>query len=377
MHICMIVGEFPPICGGIGVFVYNLSKKLSNNGHKVTILTRGKWNQNFIHEKIDNISIYRIRFIPIYPFHIELHGYFINKVYRYLEPYFDIIHFHSPLVPNINTKLPTVLTEHGTVKGGIDNSDSIDIQSIISKIFSKKFISSDINIIKKSSIITVVSRSCGEELKDVYHIDKGFTIVNNGVDSSFFIPKDKREINEKYILYTGRLDSRKGLIDLIESAKYVSSEHSDIKFILTGKGPFRNILKRKINDIGLSKNFYFAGYVDRKTLLKYYQNATIYVLPSYYEGLPTTLLEAMSCGIPSIATNVKGSNEVIENGENGILIPPRNPKKLAEAIMGLLNDEDSRKRIGENARRHIVNYYDWDIITKRIEEIYKQLVRNY
>jgi glycosyltransferase involved in cell wall biosynthesis len=269
-----------------------------------------------------------------------------------------------------------VLTEHGTVKSDIHNSELLDIHSMVIKLFTREFISLDVKAIKNSDIITVVSNSCAKELREIYKIDRRIIIVNNGVDTNFFAPKERNDMKEPYILYTGRLDSRKGLVDLIESAKYVCQEHYDIKFILTGKGPIKKYLERRINELGLKKNFYFAGFVARSKLLEYYQNATVYVLPSYYEGLPTTLLEAMSCGIPSIATDVEGSSELITDGETGLLVPPRDPKKLAEVILKVLDDEELRERISINARRHIVDNYDWEIITDKIEEAYKMAFHN-
>jgi glycosyltransferase involved in cell wall biosynthesis len=374
MHIGMVVAEFPPDCGGIGYYVYNLSKKLVERGHSVTVITRGTWNKACIHKKIDGISIYKIRFIPIYPFHVRLHGVFLNTPFKLLEPNFDIIHLHSPLIPNIHTTLPTVLTEHGTVKSGIDNSKSTDLYSIISMLFSRELISMDTKTIKNSDKITAVSNSCAKELQEIYKIDRKISVIGNGVDTNFFVPEKRKDMKGAYIIYTGRLDSRKGLVDLIASSEYVCQEHTNIKFILTGKGPMKKYLERRINDLGLKKNFYFAGFVDRSTLLKYYQNAIIYVLPSYYEGLPTTLLEAMSCGIPSIATDVKGSSELIEDGENGLLVPPGDPKRLAEAILRLLDDEELRKKLGDNAREYVVGNYDWEIITNKVEEIYKSMI---
>jgi glycosyltransferase involved in cell wall biosynthesis len=267
-----------------------------------------------------------------------------------------------------------VLTEHGTVTGGLDNSESIDMHTKVIKFFSREVISLDVKAIKNSNIITVVSHSCAKELRDIYKIGRRIRIVNNGVDTNFFVPKERNDMKEPYILYTGRLDSRKGLVDLIESAKYVCQEHSDIKFILTGKGPNKKYLEQRINELSLNKNIYFAEFVDRSKLLEYYQNATVYVLPSYYEGLPTTLLEAMSCGIPSIATDVEGSSELITDGKTGLLAPPRNPKRLADAILRLLDDEELRQKLGDNARKHIVSNYDWEIITDSVEKVYEKCI---
>ena len=374
MHICMVGADFPPNCHGPGNYIYYLSRELVKRGHTVTVITRGIWNKSYIHEKIDGISIYRVRFIPVYPFHVRLHGIFLRKVFKSLASNFDILHLHSPLIPNIRTTLPIVLTEHGTVKSDIDNSELIDIHSMVIKLFSREFISLDVKAIRNSDTVIAVSNSCAKDLRDIYKINSRIVTVNNGTDTNFFIPKERNDMEEPYILYTGRLDSRKGLVDLIESAKYVCQEHSEIKFILTGKGPNKKYLEQRINELGLKKNFYFAGFVARPKLLQYYQNATVYVLPSYYEGLPTTLLEAMSCGIPTIATDVKGSSEVIADGETGLLVPPRDPKRLAKAILKLLNDKSLRLRIGLNARKYVVDNYDWEIITGKIEKIYESLI---
>jgi glycosyltransferase involved in cell wall biosynthesis len=84
-------------------------------------------------------------------------------------------------------------------------------------------------------------------------------------------------------------------------------------------------------------------------------------------------MEAMSCGVPSVATDVEGCDELIEDGENGILVPPKNPEKLAESIIYLLENEEFRNRIGINARDHIVRNYDWETITDGFEKLYYRL----
>jgi len=82
----------------------------------------------------------------------------------------------------------------------------------------------------------------------------------------------------------------------------------------------------------------------------------------------------MSCGIPSIATNVEGNFELIKNGDNGLLVPPKSPDKLAESIIYLLDNEEIRSRIGDNARKYIVKNYDWERITDGFENLYRQLI---
>jgi glycosyltransferase involved in cell wall biosynthesis len=366
----MLTHEFPPGPGGVAPYVHNLSKRLVQRGHNVTVISRGSWRKSD-YEKIDGISVYRVRFVPWYPSPFWLHGVWVNRMFKSLESDLDLLHVHGALVPLVHTSIPTVFTSHGTLKKDISNMPIKSFHFFVVKILSPQLFNVERGHLKRADVITTVSKSGVEELIKYYGIDKGITVIGNGVDCNVFAPAQKKQTNEPYILYTGRLETRKGLVDLIESARYVCQKHSSLKFVLVGKGTIEQMLKAMVSKLGLEQNFLFAGYTsNRDKLIEYYRNATIYVLPSYYEGLPTSLLEAMACGIPSIATNVEGSSEVITDGETGLLVPPRNPKSLAEATLKLLDDEELRDRMGANGRAHIVNNYDWESIVNRIESIY-------
>jgi L-malate glycosyltransferase len=375
MHICMITGdEFPPF-GGIGTYVYNLSKILLKRGHSVTILTRGSFFRELYSTKLDNIDIWKIRYFPIYPFHVRVHGHFLNEVLLRNEKKFDIIHMHSPLVPALKTNLPIIVTEHGTVQGSISTSQNHDLSSILIKnIFFREFISLDYEVLRNSDVITTVSVSCKNEIKTIIPEKKEIYVTGNGVDTDLFQPDPTIDRDLKTILYTGRLDSRKGLIDLINSAAFVVKNFQEVKFVLTGKGPYKNFLSKRISQLELEDHFIFHNYVTTDKLLELYQNATIYVLPSYYEGLPTSLLEALACGLPCIATDVAGNNELIINGVNGALIPPHDPEKLAMAIENLLYDKSLRNKYSINGRRTVVENFSWDMIAEKYIALYQKLL---
>jgi len=131
-----------------------------------------------------------------------------------------------------------------------------------------------------------------------------------------------------------------------------------------------------VRHLKLEKSFIFTGHITQEVLLRYYQNATIYVLPSYREGLPTTLLEAMSCGLPVVATRIPGITDVISEIDNGLLVPPNNPCMLAKAISTLLDDKNLREAIARNSRKRIKDNYDWDAITNKVEEVYRSCLLN-
>lgn len=370
MHICMVVGEFPPICGGIGYYVYNLSKALLKKGFDITVLTRGSCRENITYTNFEGIDLWKVRFHPLYPYHVKFHGYFLNKVLSQYENKFDIIHLHNPLVPVPTTILPVIVTEHGTVQGDISNSSVSDMSALALKLFAKKFIKQDYDVLGNADIITAVSNSCMQEIKNLIGEKKQMYVLGNGVDTGYFKPDEMVDRAQNIVLYTGRLDSRKGVVDLICSAKSVCGNYPEVQFILTGKGPNREYIQKRISSLNLEGNVNLVGYVSREELLRLYQSSTMYVLPSYYEGLPTTLLEAMACGLPSIATNVDGSSEVINHGQTGLLVPPKCPEALSESIQGLLADGQRRKDIGNNGRRYVKENYDWSKIADKFAEIY-------
>jgi glycosyltransferase involved in cell wall biosynthesis len=139
-------------------------------------------------------------------------------------------------------------------------------------------------------------------------------------------------------------------------------------------GPFLQKLKKEVQRMDLQDKIVFLGYIDKNMLVQTYQNATIQVVPSHYEGLPTVILEGMSCGLPLVATDIGGNNEVISSGSNGFLVPPKSPKVLAETILKLLDDDQLRTRIGKAARDTIEATYTWDKIADNVQACYENIL---
>lgn len=372
----VISTPFPPE-EGIGYYTYNLSKKLIEKGHQVVVITRGFWSRTE-RESIDDIEVIKAPFIPIYPFYIHVHGMLVDKVFKKLESKVDVVHFHTPLPPLIKTSLPVVTTIHTPMLSDNRYIEVSSLYSLLSKI-SARLVSYpvELKLIQASDIVTTVSKSVAQELKE-YHLNpEKVIVVGNGVDEKFFYPKQKiLEDGKKYIMFAGRIDREKGLFDLVESATYICSEKPDVFFIIAGKGRDLGKLQWSIRKAKLQDRFIFPGQVDKDQLVKLYQNATIFVFPSYHEGLPGAVLEAMSCGLPVIATDVRGNRDLISNGETGILVPPRSPKKMAEAISMLLEDEKLRKTLGKNARKIVERSYTWDVVSNKFLRCYESLVED-
>lgn len=374
MKICMYTSEFPPDVGGISTYVYNLSKRLVERGHEVTVITRGTWKKTY-YEEIEGVSVYRVKFIPFFPSPFKIHQIYVNKLLKSLKFNFDLIHLHGtlmPVKPVFESSLPVIFTSHGASKKKLDSMEAKTLHFYIVKFLRKHLFELEQEIVEKSEMLTAVSNSSADEFKVYHSINKEMTIVHNGVDTDFFVPSENRS-GLRSILYTGRFEIFKGLTDLVECSGIVCKKYPDVKFILIGSGTILENLKKQVSKLELEDNILFTGSLSKSQIIEYYQKATIFVLPSYREGFPTSLMEAMSCGIPSIATNVEGSAELIKDGENGLLVPTKSPEKLAESIIYLLENEKFRYKIGANARDHIVKNYDWKTITDGFEKLYQQL----
>ncbi len=371
MHVCNVISTPYPPWEGIGQYIRGYSTKLLEKGHQVTIITRGPWKKTQ-RETIDGIELIKVPFFPLYPFYIHLHGLFVNNLFKSLEPQVDIVHIHSPLSPLVKTSLPVIVTIHSPLLSDSEHVEVRSLSSLLTKI-SARLVSYplELKLINASDMVTTVSNSVAQELQS-YQLDpKTVRILYNGVDETFFSPQPNKQCGgTKNILYVGRITREKGLFDLIEAGRYICDKRSDVHFTCVGNGKELGILKQNTRTRGLEDKFTFTGQVDKKRLLKLYHDADIFVFPSYHEGFPTVLLEAMACGLPIVATDVNGNRDVLSAGKNGVLVPPKSPKGMAEAILTLIENEPLADTLGTHARKTVEENYTWDIVTNRILECY-------
>lgn len=374
MNICIVTSANLPPEEGIGNYIFNLSKELFKKGHNVTVITRGDL-RGIRREVFEGIEVYYIRFLPLYPLHVHIHSIFVKRFFKSIKSNFDIIHFHTPLPAIFNSELPKITTVHTPMKADISKVELVNPSSLAIKLQGNVSYYIERKLFGMSDKITCVATSVSLELRDYGLNPSEIIVVGNGVDENIFYPT-KQKCEEKYVLYTGRLSYRKGLFDFIESGLIVCSLHPDVTFKLTGKGPLINKLKKIVNASVYKDRFQFLGHVKKDELVKLYQNATVFVLPSHYEGLPTTLLEGMACGLPVIATEISGNIDVIESNVNGILVPIKSPKRIAEEISKLLNDEGVRLRLGISARNTIEDRFSWSTISDKILCCYESVLNS-
>jgi glycosyltransferase involved in cell wall biosynthesis len=174
-----------------------------------------------------------------------------------------------------------------------------------------------------------------------------------------------------YILAAGRLSPEKGFDVLVEAAKTVCESVPAARFVLFGEGAQRPILEERIAALGLRERFLLAGF--RNDLDRWLPWADLVVLPSYTEGLPNVALEASAAGVAVVATAVGGTPEVIRDGQTGYLVPPGQPGLMAERIVGLLRDEETRKAFGTAARALMYEAFTFEAQAQAYDRLFQAI----
>jgi len=189
----------------------------------------------------------------------------------------------------------------------------------------------------------------------------------NFINTDLFKPLGSVK-KDKTVLFIGRLTEEKNLFNLIKAFKGLNNFSLDI----IGNGHLENKLKDESRDLGVNANF--LGVYPNHELSSIINQYQIYILPSFYEGNPKTLLEAMSCEVACIGTDVIGINDIIRHGMNGFLCDT-NPESIKNAILEVYNDQKLRDKISKNARVFILNNCSLESITEKEFQFYKRVLR--
>jgi glycosyltransferase involved in cell wall biosynthesis len=391
--VCFVSPEYWPLSGGTGAYVYYLSNELIKNGYKIYVVTGSDQTLDVkVNEQLEVFFLKTPKAPVIKSFKLAASSYRkLNSIRERVNV--DITHANLPLTPNFavppNFGKTLVCTVHSTWKG--------EAQAIRGEPYSRlnaneKFMVSfnwflrifEEKMLERANKIIAVSYFTKRELLEYYKIpEEKIRVIHNGVDTTKFRPaKDKRKIKEELgfnpndlaIVSVGRLYARKGLFTLIESMPAVIKRFKNAKFIISGKGQSDEM--RKLVDyaekIGVKDNLIFTGYFPDKKLPKLYQAADVFAFSTFYEHHPFAVLEALSTGLPVVTTNVGGIPETIENGKNGFLVEPFNPKQFADRILYLLEHPTEASEMGSLARKTILERFDWRIVVKDVLKVYDE-----
>lgn len=321
------------------------------------------------------------RFLPV-PFKKTFSLSMTRKIRRVLEENeIDILHTHGGIAGLLGrrasgkSKTPAVVhTLHG-----------IHYLHYRNKVLRYLYIRLERHLSRRTDAVIFVSEA---DLKEAerYKLapEMKRILIKNGIDVTRFRETDISEKVKKELKWRlnlsppivgtiARLHRQKGIIDLIRAAGQIHRGSPEAKIVVVGGGPLERVLRVEAQKLGLERFFVMLGErTDARELLSLFD---VFVLPSLWEGLPLVLLEAAAMGKPIVATDIDGVREVIRDGETGLLVPPANPERLAEAILRLLQDKDLAHKLGENAKATIPPSFPLSKMIEETEQLYLRLFR--
>jgi len=253
------------------------------------------------------------------------------------------------------------------VKNIISTEHNLNFSEGFLKLFLKRLTA---GLIKE---IVVVSESVKKYLIEKGGIKKEkITVIYNGVKVDKFLKSEKNyscQDREFVIGSVGRLEKQKGYDILLEA---VSRIKELIKCLIAGDGSEKESLEKKIKELGLNNRVQLLGW--QKNVSGFLNDLDVFVLPSRWEGFGIVVLEAGLAGLPVIGSRVDGIEEIIKDGENGLLFDSENVDDLAAKILDLKNNETERARLGKNIQKKIVKNFDIRKIVKEYEKLYFSMI---
>jgi phosphatidylinositol alpha-mannosyltransferase len=357
--------------GGVANHISNLYKCLTNMGHEVKVIAPAS----------KAVTAFGDHFIPIgKPRPVPSSGSIIrvtlsirlaSAIKEVLNrEKFDIVHLHEPFMPMLCS---AVLRFSNIVNVGTfhacDGTPGYNAGWPVGRIMVKRRT-------HKLDGKIAVSKPAMEYARK--YVSGSFDIIPNGIDLEHFSP-DVPPVQEFHdgklnIVFVGRIERRKGLDYLLRAYHQVKPEIPDSRLIIVGPGTrLRKKYERWIKQHNV-KDVVFIGYATYADLPRYYQTADIFCSPATgRESFGIVLVEAMALGKPVVATSIDGYASVVTHGEEGLLVPPKDSDKLAQALLTLCRDRALRQQMGEKGELKAKNY-GWEQIAKRVFDYYLKAI---
>lgn len=229
--------------------------------------------------------------------------------------------------------------------------------------------------LKRSRFVACISYFCQSQLM-LFTPPSSWAqlaIVRCGVDPDQYHLQPVRN-HATQLLYVGRLASEKGLLTLLDSLNQLRSMQVSFRLTLVGDGDDRDLLKKVVQQLGLADVVHFAGFANESGVREHLQKADVFVLPSFAEGVPVSLMEAMACGVPVVSTYVGGINELVEPGVTGLLVPAADATALAAAIARLLRSPDLRAKLARGGRERVEKQYHLNTQILQLSSLFERAI---
>lgn len=274
----------------------------------------------------------------------------------------NIVHMHSSFGASFYRSLPFIYMASWAKKPMINHIHGSEFDKLYTNASERKK-----KLVRrawgKCVRFIVLSESWKEHFSEVVPTEKmtvieNYSIVKDGID---------RSQCRNQVLFLGSINRMKGCYDLVDVIKRVAETVPDIRLVVAGAGEIEQV-KAKATEEGVIEHFTFPGWVRGEQKEKLLEESDVFILPSYTEGMPMSVLDAMGYGLPIVATNVGGIPGIVHNGENGFTCDPGDITGFAEKIIQILADDTMRKNMGKQSLEIVKGRY---LLDKHIEEVEK------
>lgn len=385
MNILLVTPFFPPQTGGVGTYLDDLRRHLSNRGHKVYVLKAGDSHTITTCREHKDGSVYefalRVLWYPNTPIKgiIAFGAYLLPTLWRLaaflrehrihvvsLEyplawmAYFFLVKFWMPIKITVGLHGDDVLSlnlnyryEQWLVRHMIRRADWVLAHS--------------------SSLLSQAERIVEKFSDDRSYIPYGVEcerLRDQAGSSDCRLPVQ----SGRYVLTTAKLYPRKGIDILLQAISKLETKVPDLRFAIAGDGPDEQMLKQMAHDLRIEHRVMFLGDIRSKDIPALVKNCEFFVLPSRSEPFGIVLLEAMTFGKAIIATKVGGIPEFVQDGFNGLLVPSEDSEALAAKIDLCIEDHDLRERIGKNGLSVVENQFNYGALILRYERLYETIL---
>jgi glycosyltransferase involved in cell wall biosynthesis len=405
-RIAFLIYRGNPRCGGQGVYTRHLTRELVRLGHSVEVFSGPPWpelDEGVGFTAVRGLDLYRdpdpfriparsefTSFADVCEFAVMLSAGFgeplaysmrIEKILKKRRADFDIIHDNQCMGPGIlrlhREGWPLLETLHHPIT--VDRSIALDhAESPWKRITTRRwfgFLRMQVRVKLLPAVLTVSHNSKTDINAQMQVPLERLTVVPVGVDHTVFKPYDDVVKKKGRLIVTSSSDvPMKGLVPLLEAIAKLRAER-EIDLVVIGNPRAKGRVATTMERLGLTDIVSTISGVSDEELARLYGEAEVAIVPSLYEGFSLPAIEAMSCGVPVVATTGGALPEVVGvSGETGLLVEPNNPDALVDAIRQLLDDATMRERLGAAGRQRVIERFTWEVTARGTAACYDAIL---
>lgn len=349
----MLLGTAPEALGGVATHIRNILKSPLSEKYKITFFQTGSLPRKGATERL-------IRILTS-PITLGIKIVRENPTIVHINPSLDRKAIWRDSIYILMSKAfgkKVVLQIHGQRINDVDKVSQVLVRSVF-------------NMADRILVLSRIQRKGLERIIKSARIELVPNMINT---SQFLVPNLQRENDQLKVLFVARLLEEKGGIDLLRAIPIIAKKIPGAVFTFAGSGKDENKMKKILEELGIKKYTKFVGHTRAEKLVRLYMGSDIFVFPSYCkEGFPYVILEAMAAGLPIITCPEGAIPEIIEDGINGFLVPPKRPDIIAERTVTLATDRNLRVYMKRNNIKKAKEKYDVSVVSKKFAKLYDSI----